>query len=89
MPRPCAAHPGNIDILVSFMPAYPACKQGGRPLGKQTHINTQFPKLSNPSLEPKQGTTTWQTNTYKHKLPKLWDPGLSTYCVHQLVPTET
>ena len=24
MPRPASADPGNIDILVSFMPAYPA-----------------------------------------------------------------
>jgi hypothetical protein len=47
MPRPCSAHPGNIDILVSFVPVYPAvvfscCKQGGQPHGKQMHINAQL-----------------------------------------------
>jgi hypothetical protein len=26
---------------------------GGQPRGKQTHVNTQLPKLSDPSLEPK------------------------------------
>ena len=49
MPRPASVHPGNIDILVSFMPAYPAvafscCNQGGKPHGKQMHINAQLPQ---------------------------------------------
>ena len=50
MPRPSSAHPGNIDILVSFMPAYPAvtfscCKQGGH------HTFEQVPGVLGP-VEP-------------------------------------
>ena len=50
MPRPASADPGNIDILVSFMPAYPAvtfscCKQGGH------HTFEQVPGVLGP-VEP-------------------------------------